>query len=666
MRNLTIHSLWLMVALLQQAHGQITNVYTGTAPNTGTGDPLRTAFQKLNTNDVVLWQGLTGLSNFLATPSAVRNALAIGGVAGTGNKFLRDDWQWVTTTFPTLGWFDVKSYGAVGDGVTDDTDAIQDAIDATAAAGGGIIWFPPGTYILRTNRYNWRNANGTPTALVITNRQNIVLMGAGKDVSRLRISSSMTRAVVPQGLIVCEIVGCSNVAFIDLTFDGNRQARGITQPWSAYNEDDGFSVENAEQLLVLNVKSMNTGNDAFDVDGAFRASFYNCDVINAGEAGFGVATVTNLIMVNCVAQDCGWLVGSNNVDNAGFAFDFGKFATIVGCIGISNWANLLLLSQNYTRVSDSVFLDQGNGTTNIWIVGGSRTMLQNCWVDTLAATPLANHVGVYAGPKRFWSGPTDFGPPSEVMLEDCYIRGQYAVWCNQANGVTARGLFLTATEGINIYSSTNVVIRDCVTTAGSVGVRVVSGRGISIAGNDFRPQAVNGAVIVNASTEAVSITGNRSWSTNWSFRLLGGPQYVTLAHNLAYGAVDWGAHRSLCADNILYGGIRFVGGVISNAFVRNVIGGSGIWYDAGSSTPNLANQTWLANTATNLWMPAVTNGLVPVPDTYGPWIGLQTNAPPAAPSSPGMAALWNSNGVVYLLTTVPGGATWAATNKLAP
>jgi len=43
--------------------------------------------------------------------------------------------------------FDVRQYGATGDGKTLDTDAINKAIEAAAAAGGGTVHFPAGTYL---------------------------------------------------------------------------------------------------------------------------------------------------------------------------------------------------------------------------------------------------------------------------------------------------------------------------------------------------------------------------------------------------------------------------------------------------------------------------------------------------------------------------------------
>ncbi len=43
-------------------------------------------------------------------------------------------------------FFDVRDYGATGDGITVDTPAIQAAIQAAAAAGGGSVVFPSGVY----------------------------------------------------------------------------------------------------------------------------------------------------------------------------------------------------------------------------------------------------------------------------------------------------------------------------------------------------------------------------------------------------------------------------------------------------------------------------------------------------------------------------------------
>jgi polygalacturonase len=48
---------------------------------------------------------------------------------------------------PSLGIFDVRKYGAIADGKTLDTNAVNRAIEAAATAGGGTVVFPPGTYV---------------------------------------------------------------------------------------------------------------------------------------------------------------------------------------------------------------------------------------------------------------------------------------------------------------------------------------------------------------------------------------------------------------------------------------------------------------------------------------------------------------------------------------
>jgi hypothetical protein len=52
--------------------------------------------------------------------------------------------------WPASGIFNVRDFGALGDGKTLDTAAINKAIDACTAAGGGQVLLPPGTYLSGT------------------------------------------------------------------------------------------------------------------------------------------------------------------------------------------------------------------------------------------------------------------------------------------------------------------------------------------------------------------------------------------------------------------------------------------------------------------------------------------------------------------------------------
>jgi polygalacturonase len=52
-----------------------------------------------------------------------------------------------TSSASAVGIFDVRRYGAAGDGKTLDTLAVNRAIDAAASAGGGLVLFPAGSYL---------------------------------------------------------------------------------------------------------------------------------------------------------------------------------------------------------------------------------------------------------------------------------------------------------------------------------------------------------------------------------------------------------------------------------------------------------------------------------------------------------------------------------------
>ena len=155
----------------------------------GTTTPLTTYTDSTglvaNTNPVILdsrgeasiWLSTVGYKFKLATPANVdvwtqdnvtnnfSSAYMIYTPAGTGA---------VTTTVQAKlrESVSVKDFGAVGDGVTDDTAAIQAAINSLASTVGGTIYFPLGTY--RT------------TAILACTQRGVSLVGDGAEASVIK------------------------------------------------------------------------------------------------------------------------------------------------------------------------------------------------------------------------------------------------------------------------------------------------------------------------------------------------------------------------------------------------------------------------------------------------------------------------------------------------
>jgi hypothetical protein len=80
--------------------------------------------------------------------------------------------------------FDVRSFGAVGDGQTLDTVALQEALDACRDAGGGEVTLPAGCYLTGTLRiHSYTTLNLTPGATLLgsTRIEDYTLDIRGKD-----------------------------------------------------------------------------------------------------------------------------------------------------------------------------------------------------------------------------------------------------------------------------------------------------------------------------------------------------------------------------------------------------------------------------------------------------------------------------------------------------
>ncbi len=128
-----------------------------------------------------------------------------------------------SAAFESLDIINVKDYGAVGDGVTNDSTAITAAV--AALTDGSVLYFPPGEY-----RYA-----GT---VLIENLSEIIIMGAGQDTTMLRhigtsvVTPGFNNGNTPAtngGTIMNIEDTCDHVVVRDMTFDGNCDTRKYGQ-----------------------------------------------------------------------------------------------------------------------------------------------------------------------------------------------------------------------------------------------------------------------------------------------------------------------------------------------------------------------------------------------------------------------------------------------------
>src|ERR1700688_2616007 len=79
------------------------------------------------------------------------------------------------------GVYNVMDYGAKGDAVTDDAPAITRTI-AAVPSQGGIIYFPPGIYVLNSS-------------IVVHARRDLSFVGAGVSATRLQVNANGVTAL---------------------------------------------------------------------------------------------------------------------------------------------------------------------------------------------------------------------------------------------------------------------------------------------------------------------------------------------------------------------------------------------------------------------------------------------------------------------------------------
>lgn len=176
----------------------------------------------------------------------------------------------VADTNPT---FDiVADFGAKGDGITDDTQAIQQAIDLVYQQGGGTIVFPPGTYLVTS----------------VTLKENITYRGYGATIKRPAHQGNWTRT------FTTHYAGNTNsqpLVIQGFTFDGNQLEQGAYQDYELEQAHLLFLMGDPDfpgrlQVVVEDCVFKNGVADGISVYTNVDIRVNNCEAINVFRGGF--------------------------------------------------------------------------------------------------------------------------------------------------------------------------------------------------------------------------------------------------------------------------------------------------------------------------------------------------------------------------------------------
>lgn len=144
------------------------------------------------------------------------------------------------------GFFNVKDYGAIGDGVVDDTAAIQSAI--TAASAGGTLYFPRGTYL-------------TTQTIDLTGKK-MRLLGDGINQTIIRASASISYLVAAAE--TSTTYSFNEFSIVGIQFDGNS------------NADVGFNLAHRHYCSFRDCAFFNNISYAHIAVNSWLNNYYNC------------------------------------------------------------------------------------------------------------------------------------------------------------------------------------------------------------------------------------------------------------------------------------------------------------------------------------------------------------------------------------------------------
>ena len=201
-------------------------------------------------------------------------------VLSQADKGLRQELGATSSTVPIGGVpagvlagavINVKAFGAVGNGIADDTAACQLAINAAITAGGGVVFFPTGHYLVSS----------------LNVQHGLEIVGGGNAIiKRLPNQPNFTRTFTTQNNLWNSTSDSPPLCFRNITIDGNRDNQG---PYTTYQQEQSH-------LIFLTGQATQAGR--------LRVFIDNCSFIGSVADGVSQFTNVDLSISNCYMSNC--------------------------------------------------------------------------------------------------------------------------------------------------------------------------------------------------------------------------------------------------------------------------------------------------------------------------------------------------------------------------
>jgi parallel beta-helix repeat protein len=333
----------------------------------------------------------------------------------------------------------VKSFGATGDGVTDDTASIQSAIDYVSTNGKGTVIISDGTYLIDADYHTGKS---------IQMKSNV----------NLEMSANTILKAIPNNLThyqILMILNKENIVIRGGTLIGERDEHvGITGEWGM-----GVAITGASKnIRVENVVAKNFWGDGFFI------------------AEDGENTPESIVLQNCI--------GDNN-RRQGTSVTAGKDILITGCT-----------MKNTNGTNPEAGIDcESNFPENISILQDCRIV--NCRLENnngygIAFSKCENHQAIGNTVEGNNKGGIYGGNSSKIIIQSNHIRNNGGATGDATYG---SGIHINYTDGCNIEGN----ISNGNTKHGISGINGISETLIN--GNSCKGNTDSGVYIDGSNTE---------------------------------------------------------------------------------------------------------------------------------------------------------------------